>query len=431
MKKIFCPYIVILCLLFLSFTAVSQINFSSSNLTNFTIANPTTLQFGPDGRLYVAQQDGTIKVFTIQKNGSNNYTVISTETILLIKLIPNHYDDGTLKPFNSQTNKRQVTGLYVTGTASNPVIYVCSADSDMGGGTNGDKNLCTNSGIISKLTWNGMQWQKIDLVRGIPRSEENHAPNGIQVDETNQILYLAVGGLTNAGSPSKLFAYISEYVLSAAVLSINLQAIEAMPVKDASGAHPYKYDIPTLDDPTRSNNPDGSDINDPFGGNDGLNMGKIVADGPVQVFIPGLRNAYDMALTKTPGRAGRLYLIDNGANPNWGGFPENEGPAGTATNNYVPGEPGSLSPAGGNGVVNNLDGLHKIELTNYIPGSYYGGHPCPLRANPAGAGLYTHSGTLETGTGVWRTSTTDPQYPLPADWPPVPPNMGSALKVGE
>ena len=428
MKKMCFHYPVMLCFLFWSFTVVAQVNFASSNLTNFTIANPTTLQFGPDGRLYVAQQDGTIKIFTIQKNASNAYAVTATETILLVKQIPNHYDDGTLKPFNIQTNKRQVTGLYVTGTASNLVIYVCSADSDMGGGTNGDKNLCTNSGIISKLTWNGTQWQKIDLVRGIPRSEENHSPNGIQVDETNQILYLAVGGLTNAGSASKFFAYISEYVLSAAVLSIDLQAIEAMPVKDAMGLHPYKYDIPTLDDPTRSNNSDGSDLNDPFGGNDGLNMGKIIPGGPVQVFIPGLRNAYDMVITKTPGRAGRMYIIDNAANPNWGGYPENEGTTGTVTNNYVPGEPGSLSSAGGNGVVNNLDVLHKIDLTNYTPGSYYGGHPCPLRANPSGAGLYTHTGTLETGTGVWRTSTTDLQYPLPADWPPVPLNMAQPIQ---
>lgn len=426
-KYAFVLNIVWLLLVCCSFVANAQINFNSSNLSNFTIANPTSLQFGPDGRLYVAQQDGTIKIFTVSKNASG-YTVTATETILLVKQIPNHYDDGSPKPFNMFTNKRQVTGIYVTGTTANPVIYVCSSDSDMGAGANGDKNLCTNSGILSKLTYVAGQWKKLDLVRGLPRSEENHAPNGIQIDEEKKILYLAVGGFTNAGSPSKLFTYITEYALSAAILSIDLNAIELMPIKDAAGTHPYVYDVPTLDDPTRSNNPDGSDINDPFGGNDGLNQSKIVIGGPVQLFATGFRNPYDLVITKSPGKAGRMYTIDNAANPNWGGYPENEGPQGTATNNYVPGEPGSLTAGAHDAVVNNLDGLHKIDLATYVPGTYYGGHPCPVRANPEGAGLYTHEGTLETGTGFWRTSKTHPTHPLPSDWPPIPVSMAHAIE---
>jgi len=29
------------------------------------LSNPTSLQFGPDGRLYVSEQNGTINAFTI------------------------------------------------------------------------------------------------------------------------------------------------------------------------------------------------------------------------------------------------------------------------------------------------------------------------------------------------------------------------------
>ncbi len=94
-----------------------------------------------------------------------------------------------------------------------------------------------------------------------------------------------------------------------------------------------------MDDPTRTNTA-GKDVNDPFGGNDGLNQAKIVTGGPVKIFSPGFRNAYDLVITKTPGKAGRIYTIDNGSNQGWGGYPANEGPAGNATNNYVPGEPG-------------------------------------------------------------------------------------------
>ncbi|QDA61300.1 malectin [Hymenobacter jejuensis] len=385
--------------------AAAQYNFSPSGLSGANITNPTSLQFGPDGRLYVSQQDGVIKAFTVVKNGTNKYAVTATEIINLINLIPNHNDNGVL---NASVTTRQVTGILVKGTAANPVIYVSSSDSRIGG-PSGDLNLDTNSGIVSLLSRSGGTWSKLDLVRGLPRSEENHSSNGMQLDPQTNTLYLAQGGHTNAGSPSTNFAYTPEYALSAAILSINLTAINALPTK-GSGNSAYKYDLPTVDDPDRANNPDGSDPNDPFGGNDGLNQAKIVPGGPVQIFSPGYRNPYDLVITQSR----RVYTIDNGANQGWGGYPENEGTA-NVTNNYVPNEPGSSTPTATEGTVNNLDNLHYIgTLGTYTPGSYYGGHPTPTRANPNGAGLYTHNGT----SGVFRTTKTGPS-PLPADWPPV------------
>ncbi|RDV11969.1 choice-of-anchor D domain-containing protein, partial [Pontibacter diazotrophicus] len=398
-----------------------QYSFSSSGLQGVSLVNPTSLQFGPDGRLYVSQQNGIIKAFTIERNAANDYAVTATETIGLINQIANYNDDGAL---NTNVKTRQVTGILVTGTAAQPVLYVSSSDSRIGGGSSsGDKNLDTNSGIVSRLTKTSSGWQKVDLVRGLPRSEENHAVNGMQLDEQTNTLYLAVGGFTNAGSPSNNFAFITEYALGAAILSIDLDVIEAMPTQ-GSGSSAYKYNLPTLDDPTRANNPDGSDVNDPFGGNDGLNQAKLVAGGPVQVFSPGYRNAYDLVITKTPGKEGRMYTIDNGANGGWGGHPENEGSDGRVTNNYVSGEPGSTGPGPNDPKVNNLDNLHYIgNIGTYVPGSHYAGHPAPTRANPAGAGLYTHDGT----TGVWRTSKTG-THPLPADWPPVPLAMANPVE---
>ena len=57
--------------------------------------NPTVLQFGPDGRLYVAQQDGLIKVYTVVRRGDGQYAVTATEEIKAIQHIPNHDDDGS------------------------------------------------------------------------------------------------------------------------------------------------------------------------------------------------------------------------------------------------------------------------------------------------------------------------------------------------
>ncbi len=394
-------------------SAVGQINFNSSGLSGENLQNPTSLQFGPDNRLYVSQQNGMIYAYTIQKNGPNNYAVTNTESIALIKNMPNHNDDGTI---NNSLNARQITGILVTGTASNPVLFVTSSDPRIGGGGSaGDNNLDTNSGVISKLTRNGSNWMKQDVVIGLPRSEENHSSNGMQLDKVNNIMYLAQGGNTNAGAPSNNFAFLTEYALSAAILKIDLDQINS----EFGGT----YILPTLDDPTRPNSgPGGTDSYDPYGGNDGLNQAKLVPGGPVQIHSPGYRNAYDIVLMKSPGKEGFLYTIDNGPNGGWGGHPAQEGTFGNplntnVTNNYVVGEPGSNGPGPNDAKVNNMDNLHLVSKPGMTP--IYAGHPCPIRANPSSAGLYRYDNA--TGTPYYTLN------PTP-DWPPVPSSMANPVE---
>ncbi|CAH0999301.1 hypothetical protein LEM8419_00599 [Neolewinella maritima] len=426
-------------LLFIAINLRGQ-SFGESNLDfngNGGVSSGTSLMFGPDDRLYVLGINGTIDIFSIQRKGVNDYEVISSEELPDVKNIPNHNDDGS----SSGGNDREATGLTVTGTAANPVIYVTSSDSRIGG-PGGDTNLDTNSGVITRLSWKGSMWEVVDIVRGLPRSEENHATNGLEFVTINGTDYLIVcsGGHTNAGSPSDNFAWTTEYALSAAILSVNLTQLEALPIlTDANSGRNYIYDIPTLDDPTRANvngiiDPDapgytGSDVGDPWGGNDGLNQAMIVEGGPVQIFSGGFRNTYDLVVTAD----GKVYSTDNGANGGWGGLPVNEGMDGTVTNNYIPSEPGSTSPVGGE-KVNNVDHLTLIttDIQNYTPGSFYGGHPTPIRANPAGAGLFTNPTQNANSNSVFRTLiydpdgsrgsgyTTNPGIALPANWPPVP-----------
>lgn len=373
--------------------------FKQTQLAGLTIANPTSLQIGPDNRLYAAQDNGVIVVASIAVDGSGAYTVSSRETISLVRFIPNHNDDGS---YNPTLGTRQVTGLLVTGTAENPVIYVSSSDPRIGGGANnGDTGLDTNSGTLSRLTRNedGV-WVKVDLVYGLPRSEENHAVNGMQINPVTGHLLLAIGGNTNAGAPSQEFGYLSEYAYASAVVEIDLAAIDVMPNQTYRG-QTYKYVLPTVDDPTRSAPGDVLAAGQPevFGGNNGLNQARLTADSPVQLYATGFRNLYDIVLNEN----GQLYGIDNGGNPSWGGPPlyvQTDGSLGSTPTANV-----SNAINDGNGSVNKAP-LHLIEE------GYYGGHPNPILANPTGAGLYRPDGSAAT---------------LPVDWPPVPQDMAQPI----
>ena len=420
-------------------------NFNQVTLSGLNIDNPTSLQFGPDGRLYVSQQNGIIKIAEVQavtdeQSEITGYEVVGqVETINLVKAIPNHNDNGDL---DTNVNTRQVTGLVVEEDAQgNIVLYVSSSDPRIGGGGKGDKNLDTNSGIISRLSLTNpseplgdSRWTKVDLVIGLPRSEENHSTNGLDIrtelvnGEEHQIMYVASGGNTNKGAPGKSFAWIPEYYYSTAVLRVDLTQLEEIETTEGlqggtSYVDPYVYALPTLNDPTRADNSQGQDTAngtsgttdaeaaDTFGGNNGLNQAKYDPNGPVQVYSTGYRNHYDVVITE----AGNLYTFDNGPNNGWGDRPLTaEGDA-----VYTSGQIGTNNP---NVNVDTGNDTDKDNL-HLVTEGFYGGHPHPVYASGADAGLYT----VDTSSGSpVVTQLTDPSDPandptttaddLPSDW---------------
>ncbi|MEL7224324.1 MAG: hypothetical protein AAGL17_05545 [Cyanobacteria bacterium J06576_12] len=340
--------------------------------------NPTSLQFGPDDRLYVSEQNGTINAFTVALQ-DGEYIATAVEQINLVKSIQNHNDDGTLQSFGN----RQVTGVLVTGTSENPIIYVSSSDPRIA--TNGDVNLDTNSGVITRLTWTGTEWEAVDIIRGLPRSEENHSANGMVLSPDGQKLYIAQGGNTNNGAPSSFFSYTAEYALSGTVLEVDLADLNSRPIlTDPIGgqggtSRQYIYDLPTLDDPSVPNdgvreNANGLDVAGPWGGNDGLNMAVLPADAPLRIYASGFRNHYDLVFSES----GKLYTVDNGSNSNLGGDPILD-PNGEATNQL------------NNGGTGNPEPLFLIE-----EGEYYG-HPNPILSNQDGSWtVYNDSGNPDT-----------------------------------
>ena len=401
-------------------------SFNSTGLQGETLLNPTSLDFGPNNKLYVSQQDGTIWEYTVARDnatqGNGSYTVVSSNTINLIQQgVPNHNDDGTTNTLNI----RQITGILATGTAETPVLYVTSSDSRIGGKGGGvDSNLDTNSGILSRLTLTANGWENVDLVRGLPRCEENHSTNGMDIFERdgNTYLLLQQGGNTNLGAPSNNFAGTIDTYLSGAMLIINLTQLEQIEAdnggpfvdnRQPTKPSKYIYDLPTLNDPTRADidntSPDFPypvghplynatiDIGDPFGGNNGLNQAITEPNGPVQIFSPGWRNAYDVVITQS----GLIFSGDNGGNNNWGGTPIIYNSDGT-----IKGDQGSTTynPELGDYVTNDFnegntstvgDALHYVGTTDDPNNTYYAGHPVPTRAFPdlSGVKVFEFDGT--------------------------------------
>ena len=116
-------------------------SFGKSLLSGASIGAPTSLQFGPDGRLYVAQMDGTIRAFTVERGRSNQYRVTATETITLVRSIPNRNDDG-VEPLGDHPARDRDRG---DRHGPEPEIYVVSSDPRIGAGTRGPISTSTRT----------------------------------------------------------------------------------------------------------------------------------------------------------------------------------------------------------------------------------------------------------------------------------------------
>jgi hypothetical protein len=135
----------------IAFTSVGTFSGAPNNPT--VLNNPTSLQFGPDERLYVSEQNGDINAFSVEKQADGSWAATSVEVLQLadgsgvVKSIQNHNDDGT----EASTSNRQVTGIVVTeDDQGNIVLYVSSSDPRIS--SNNDVGLDTNSGVVSKVT---------------------------------------------------------------------------------------------------------------------------------------------------------------------------------------------------------------------------------------------------------------------------------------
>ena len=351
-----------------------SISFADSALAGETVLHPTAIDFARSGEpvLFVAQQDGTLWRYVVEK-GPDGFAVSKAKTptqkgpaAIEIDAIRdgvlNYDDDGGAGP----VGVRQVTGLMaaeeVIDGVARDVLYVASSDNRIGGGADAEfENIDSNSSQLHRLVLDqktGAVLDSVALVRGLPRSAENHSANGMDLavdpETGDALLYLAVGANTNKGAPSNNFVGFVDTALTGAIVKINLTQMSAYDVRTDGAGERFVIDLPTLDDPDRpdvdlaalgienlgadpnfalDDNGTGSNgelIPDWAGGAQGVNQAKIthhvlaseggqlkLVESPLSVVQPGHRNPYDVLVTE----GGEVVTWDNGPNGGWGGEP--------------------------------------------------------------------------------------------------------------
>ncbi|HXD72858.1 MAG TPA: hypothetical protein VN628_03945, partial [Vicinamibacterales bacterium] len=325
----------------ISFSTKALIVSGASSGTGFGINNftgPTSVAIGADGRLYFSTVNGKIFIATMDRTTLTNPAAASVTSVQEIDDI--YQKQSTICNQGGNLNScapgpvpgqgRQVTGI-TFGTDSTPTHIVLYVSHSGLGNASIDPSIDQRGGAITRLilepdttTPDPNDLSVVsdqDLVVGIPRSIEAHAPNGMSIGPDGW-LYLSNGGNTNAGQRSDFFGNIDEVYLSAAVLRLNLNnlagttlPIDVRPVNGPSDMAPFANKF--------------------------------------ELYATGYRNGYDIVWHSN----GRLYLNGNAANRSQGNTPG--ATDGCSTPSISPGD--------------------ELDQLNLVVQGAYGGHPNPVR----------------------------------------------------
>ncbi len=312
----------------------------------------TCVTMGPDGKLYATTLTGAIFQFPINS-------------------------DGTLgTPVNLTANDapRLITGVAFdpSSTAAHMMLWISSGDVQE---TNAPDFTGTISAIsITESATGTVVGPWTDYVTGLPRSNSNHL-NDQPVFGPDGALYWCQGSESSMGAPDEVWGNRPEDLLSAAILRLNIQAVEQ---RVAAGLGPL--DVQT------ANLPAGQTPYNPY-----------AAGAPLTLYATGVRNAYDLIWDTN----GDLYAPTNGA----------------SAGGNLPGTPAGVTP-----VVPAENGIGQAEddyLYQIVPGGYYG-HPDPAR------GQYVFGG----GNPVNPAPNTSIQTAYPLGTNPDPNYKGYAYDIG-
>ena len=271
-----------------------EVAFTTSTLLNGFVDGAggfTSIEFGPDGKLYVATIMGEIFRWSVNQDGSINKA--SKESL-------------TLDYLQSGEDRRGIIGFTFDPTDPN-TIWI--SDNYPIPRENKAFDTPEFSGRVSKITlgqngsFTGATAET--YITGLPRSGGDHVTNSLefranpdagQAGEPAYLLYLSQGSNSAAGAPDGAWGNRPERLLNASVLEID-------PTRKApAGGFDVRTEpvtLPTTQNPLSSFNSDGTypGFYNPY-----------AADAVLKIYATGIRNAYDLVWHSN----GHLYMPTNG-----------------------------------------------------------------------------------------------------------------------
>ena len=225
----------------------------------------TSLQIGPDGKLYATTLDGRIVRYVLNSDGTTGISQTIT----------------TIKTYNPSIGPDRMLIGFVFGpdaNSSNLVAWVSHSHFALSGGVDW-------TGRITRLSGPNLEFAE-DYVVGLPRSSKDHLSNSLTFQATNPSilstykLYMTQGSNSAMGEADSTWALRPEHLLTGAVLEIDVFALSNAP---------RPLDVKT----------EAGGTYDPF-----------AANARVKLFATGVRNAYDMVWHSINGQ---LYVPTNGS----------------------------------------------------------------------------------------------------------------------
>ncbi|MDY8108968.1 carbohydrate-binding protein [Fulvimarina sp. 2208YS6-2-32] len=250
----------------------------------------TSIEFGPDGKLYVSDIMGNIHRWAVNSDGTVDNA--SKETL----------DVNAI----GQTQGRSVIGLVFDPEDPNTIWITDNAPVPREGKADQTPEF---SGQVSRITlgengsFTGAEVQT--YITGLPRSGGDHVTNSLEfrnigtAADPEYMLYVMQGSNSAAGRPDNAWGFRPERLLNAAALEIDPRR---EPDEGGFNVQTEPYD-PATNDPTYRD----SGAFNADGTVDGY-YNPFAADAVLKIFGEGIRNGYDLVWHSN----GNLYVPTNG-----------------------------------------------------------------------------------------------------------------------
>jgi fibronectin type 3 domain-containing protein len=292
-----------------------SIAFDKISLPTATNQPFTGVTVGPDGNLYASTLSGDIFQFPVNPDG----TLGSPNDIRTVITANNGARLITGIAFDPASTWDPVTHI------GNLIMWVSHGDGQVNGAADFTGKISTLSGPNFSIY--------TDYLVGLPRSTSNHL-NNQPVFGPDGALYWGQGSNTAMGAPDPVWGNRPERLLNAAVLRLDINAIEQ---RVANGQGPLNVQT--------ENPPAGQTAYNPY-----------AAGAPLTIYADGLRNDYDLIWDTN----GHLYAPTNGS----------------AAGGNTPASPAGYTPAVP--ALTNVTQSENDFVFDVKPGAYYG-HPDPAR----------------------------------------------------